>query len=90
MNYWHQPSNQPKYAIPKISRSEAKMVENFLNKIDKDKIEDLIHVNNSDQIVLLTFPQSYTFEWKRIVNGIPFPRDAIQISVDAQSGRITN
>ncbi len=35
-------------------------------------------------------PHSYTFKWERIVNGIPFPNDGVQIAVDAQNGRITN
>lgn len=91
MNYWYQSSNQPKYVFPNISRDQArKIAENFLNRIDKNKIKDLIHINNSDQIVSLNLPQSYIFEWERIVNGIPFPQDTIQISVDAQSGRIIN
>ncbi len=91
MNYWSQSKDQPKYLIPKISRNEArKIAENFLNKIDGDKIADLIHLKNSDQIISLSLPQSYVFEWERIVNGIPFPSDGIKISVDAQNGRITN
>ncbi len=91
MNYWSQSKNQPKYLIPKISRNKArKIAENFLKNIDANKISDIIHLNNSDQIVPLTLPQSYVFEWERVVNGIPFSNDEIQISVDAQSGRVTN
>lgn len=89
MNYWNQSKNQPKYVFPKISRDKArKIAETFLNKIDSNKIDQLIHINNTDQLVPLTLPQSYVFEWERIVNGIPFSNDDIQISVDAQSGRI--
>ncbi|MGC8545487.1 MAG: YcdB/YcdC domain-containing protein [Athalassotoga sp.] len=91
MNYWNQSKNQPKYVFPKISRDQArKMAESFLNKIDSNKIDQLIHINNSDQLVPLTLPQSYIFEWERTVNGIPFSNDYVQISVDTQNGRITN
>jgi hypothetical protein len=91
MNYWSQSKNQPKYVFPKISRDQAREIaESFLNKIDADKIDQLIHINNTDQLVSLTLPQSYVFEWERIVNGIPFSNDYIQISVDTQNGKIIN
>ncbi len=89
MNYWSQSQNQPKYVLPKISRNQArKIAEDFLNRIDANKVKELIHLNNSDQIVPLNLPQSYVFEWERVVNGIPFLNDGIQISVDDQTGRI--
>ncbi len=91
MYYWNQSENQPKYVFPKISRDKArKIAETFLNKIDSNKIDQLIHINNTDQLVPLTLPQSYIFEWERSVNGIPFPDDYVQISVDAQNGKITS
>lgn len=89
MSYWSQSQNQSKYAIPKITREDArKIAQNFLSKIDSTKLKDLMHIDNSNQIVPLTLPQSYIFGWERIVNGIPFSNDFIQISVDAQTGRI--
>ncbi|BBJ28427.1 YcdB/YcdC domain-containing protein [Athalassotoga saccharophila] len=90
MYYWNQYKNQSKYAFPKIPREKAREIAlSFLKKIIPGKIDQLIHVNNSDQIVPLSLPQFYTFEWERSVNGIPFPANYVEVSVDAQSGRIS-
>jgi len=91
MYYWRQISNNDLFAFPKISRDEARIVaEKLLNRLDPSKLKMLRHISNADQIIPLTLPHSYTFKWERMVNGIPFPNDGVQISVDAQTGQITN
>ncbi|MGC9139619.1 YcdB/YcdC domain-containing protein [Athalassotoga sp.] len=89
MYCWNQSENQPKYAFPRISREQARETAlSFLKKIIPGKINQLIRVNNSDQIVPLNLPQSYSFEWERSVNGILFPANYVEVSVDAQSGMV--
>ncbi|AHF06086.1 PepSY domain-containing protein [Desulfitobacterium metallireducens] len=92
MNNWDQPG-QPSFKIPTITSSEAeKIALELVTKLAGDYLPDLKLVKNEGQVVTLNNyqPFMYNFRWMRVVNGIPFPGNEINVSVSGEDGQVQN
>ncbi|HVJ49733.1 YcdB/YcdC domain-containing protein [Desulfitobacterium sp.] len=92
MYNWDQPG-KPSFKIPTISASEAeKTALDLVTKLAGKYLTDLKLVKDEGQVVTLNNyqPFMYNFRWVRVVNGIPFPENAINISVSGEDGQVKN
>lgn len=93
MNLWKN-EGQPdsKFSLPKLSYEEAREIaQKLVNKMLPSRLEELQWVKDDSQIMPLNYygPVSYTFQWKRIVNGIPFPSNFVTVQVNGRDGQVT-
>lgn len=91
LDFNHQPGKYPANATV-IDRNEAKRIaEAFIEKHHPDKLDQL--VEQERQPVASSYRGSielaYPFSWYRLVNGIPFDGDMINVGVNALSGKVT-
>lgn len=89
MNNWDQPG-KPSFKIPAISAAEAENTAlDFVTKLAGKYLPDLKLVKDQGQVVTLNNyqPFMYNFRWVRVVNGIPFPENGINISVGGEDGQ---
>lgn len=78
-------------AIPKYNKEESqKLVEEFLKTIALDKFENSKLASNLPNIKEVEKPITYTFEYIRQLNGIPFIGNNINITFDAVNGKVTS
>ncbi|MGI9861659.1 S-layer homology domain-containing protein [Moorella naiadis] len=94
MNLW-QPVDRPGpgLQVPAISQDEARQVaEKLLQRLAANHIFDLQAVPNNGQVIPLNNygPVTYGFSWQRLVNGIPFPENGVNIGVRGDDGRVVN
>lgn len=83
---FYKPDNTPSSIIPKHSREEAKEVAvNFLNKIVPEKFKETKEQESDDYLGLspkIAYSTAYSFNFIRIVNGIPFQGNQITVEVN--------
>lgn len=94
MNLW-QPVDRPEpgLQVPAISQDEARQAaEKVLKKLAANHLADLQAVPATDQVIPLNNygPVTYGFRWQRLVNGIPFPENGVNIGVRGDDGRVVN
>lgn len=83
-NFWQPYIGQTTARIPKYSKDAAfEAAVNFLNKIIPLKYKDTVLKDNSDmQAYMPVFTDAYNFSFIRQVNGLDFPNNSINISID--------
>lgn len=92
VNQWEQVL-KPSFKLPVLSKGDAeKIAADLVSKLaskhqsemqlEKDK-QQISSLNNSQ-------PFTYNFRWIRIVNGIPFPGNGINVSISGEDGRVIN
>ncbi|MBP2073224.1 S-layer homology domain-containing protein [Thermoanaerobacterium butyriciformans] len=83
---FYKPDNTPSSIIPKHSREEAKKVAiDFLNKIVPEKFKETKEQESDDYLGLnpkIAYSTAYSFNFIRIVNGIPFQDNQITVEVN--------
>lgn len=87
-NYYKQSDYTNMRKFPKVSKSEAKVkAEAFVNKLDPTLLKQLKYMENTQ----VTFAEiSYNFNYVRVVNGIPFYNNSLNIEMNRQSGEVQN
>jgi len=92
MNIWQYTSDQPMMKLPSISREEAvKIAQELVNRLHSERLDQLsLQPGDGELLPLMSWgPATYNIRWQRLVNGIPFPEDGVNVSVDTQSGKVT-
>ncbi|WP_258360740.1 YcdB/YcdC domain-containing protein [Moorella sulfitireducens] len=94
MNTW-KPEKQPEpgLRLPAISVAEARQVAaELLNRLAAGHVQELQPLPDDNGLIPLTpyGPVTYTFRWQRVVNGIPFPANGVNITVRGDDGQVTN
>lgn len=84
-------SRYKRVAKPK-SQKECKVIaENFLKKLEPEKLSQLKEKNTPKNEYLLWDPygpQRYNFAYERQINGIPFPENSVSLIINADNGRV--
>ncbi|MEJ8554011.1 YcdB/YcdC domain-containing protein [Tepidibacter sp. Z1-5] len=66
-----------------ITKLEArKLADDLVNKMQADKVKDIKFIEKEDDF-------SFNFEYKRVLNGVEFDEEGINISVDKETGRLS-
>lgn len=84
---------QPVPRVPAVSEEQAqKIAGEFLNRLAAKHIQELQPVPTQDQVIPLGNygPVSYHFRWQRLVNGIPFPTDGVNMEISGEDGRLVS
>lgn len=94
MNVWKNPS-QPEsgFNVPKVSYAEAQeMAQTLVNKMLPTRLGELQRVQDDSRVIPLSNygPISYSFQWKRVVNGIPFPSNSVNVQINGSDGQVTS
>ncbi|WP_338818037.1 YcdB/YcdC domain-containing protein [Neomoorella thermoacetica] len=94
MNMW-QPVDRPEpgLQVPAFSQDEARQVaEKVLKRLAANHIADLQAVPDTNQVIPLNNygPVTYSFRWQRLVNGIPFPENGVNINIRGDNGQVVN
>ncbi|OIQ09050.1 peptidase propeptide and YPEB domain protein [Moorella thermoacetica] len=94
MNMW-QPVDRPEpgLQVPAFSQDEARQAaEKVFKRLAANHIADLQAVPDSDQVIPLNNygPVTYSFRWQRLVNGIPFPENGVNINIRSDNGQVVN
>jgi hypothetical protein len=81
------------FSLPKVSYSEAKEIaQQLIQKILPTRIGELELIPEDTGIISLNNygPITYSFQWKRMVNEIPFPSNFVSVQVNATEGQVTS
>lgn len=67
-----------------ITKSEArKLSDELMNKINPDKVKNTKCIETEDDY-------SFDYEYKRVINGVEFDQEGINITVDKETGRVSD
>jgi hypothetical protein len=88
---FNRPPSDTHFVFPvPTSLSEAKAIaEEWAQKLYPDEYKQVTELPLAAQVGSLTGPTSYTFNFERVVNGIPAPFDGFWITID-QRGHLTS
>jgi hypothetical protein len=78
--------------IPTYSYSQAtEIAQSLVNKILSDRLDELQLIPANTQIIPLGDygPSIYTVQWRRVVNGVPFPSNGVTVQVNGKDGSVT-
>lgn len=94
MNQWkNTPQTEPESNLAQVSYAEAKEIaQQLVNKMLPDRLGELEFVQEDSRIISLNNRGmiTYAFQWKRVVNGIQFPGNSVDVQVNGRDGRITS
>ncbi|MDK2926847.1 MAG: hypothetical protein PWR31_537 [Bacillota bacterium] len=94
--YIFDPAQQKKEPVVKYSEEQAKkLAAAFIAGLQPERFAACQEEPKEPPVPLpvvkkLPEPRSYSFQWARSVNGIPFPQQGFVVTVDAASGEITS
>lgn len=75
--------------LPSVSKSDArKIAENFIKKINPTSWNKITCQENNNPLTIAD--RSYSFNYIRTENGVPFPENSINVSVNGMTGEIEN
>lgn len=89
-NQWERPL-KPSFKLPVLSVGDAeKIATDLISKLAGKYQSEMKLVNNDQQVFTLnnSQPFTYNFHWVRIVNGIPFPGNGVNVSVSGADGQV--
>ncbi|WP_461389116.1 YcdB/YcdC domain-containing protein [Desulfosporosinus fructosivorans] len=92
INQW-QESLKPSFKLPVLSIGDAeKIATDLVSKLASKHQAEMQLVKDNQEIFSLnnSQPFSYNFRWIRMVNGIPFPGNGVNVSVSGDNGLINN
>lgn len=81
------------FSLPVLSESEAeKKATDLITKLAGKHQAEMQLVKDEQQLFTLNYAQpfTYNFRWIRMVNGIQFPGNGVNVSVSGDDGRIIN
>jgi hypothetical protein len=84
--------NKPQASIPSVTYDEAKdAAQVFLNKVMPEKINETKLMEDASNIYGSGYKSvNYNFNYRRIVNGIGFQGNYINVEVDGSTGKVTS
>ncbi|MGE4272262.1 MAG: YcdB/YcdC domain-containing protein [Desulfitobacterium sp.] len=93
MNSWNNinPANQG--SVPQYTYEEAQVIaEKLVESILGDRFNQLeLKPENTQIIPVVDYGYTtYTVQWQRVVNGVPFPSNGVSIQVNAYDGTVTS
>ncbi|MEA4903157.1 YcdB/YcdC domain-containing protein [Desulfitobacterium sp.] len=92
MNQWkNTPETESEFNLPQVSYAEAKEIaQQLVNKMLPDRLGELEFVQEDSRVISLNNRGmiTYAFQWKRVVNGIQFPGNSVDVQVNGRDGRI--
>ncbi|KJR45675.1 hypothetical protein UF75_3932 [Desulfosporosinus sp. I2] len=93
MNYWkneEQPGNSQSVAT--ITKSSAQEIsDNLLTRLLGKRSEELSLIPSEQEIMPLTNgPFNYSLQYQRLINGIPFLSNGVNVQVSGNDGHITS
>lgn len=89
---WEQPT-KPSFKVPVLSAAEAeKAAIDLVAKLAGNHQSEMQLVKDEQQVFAFNNyePFTYNFRWIRMVNGIPFPGNGVNVSVRGDNGQIRN
>lgn len=92
ISQWEGPLKQA-FSLPVLSAGEAeKIATDLISKAAGKHQAEMQLVKDEQQLFALNNSQSFmfNFRWNRVVNGIPFPGDGVNVSVSGEDGQILN
>ncbi|OIQ60918.1 peptidase propeptide and YPEB domain protein [Moorella thermoacetica] len=93
-NLWQsRETSGPGLQVPAISADKARQVaEALLKRLAASHLADLQPVADTGQVIPLNNTSSviYSFRWQRLVKGVPFPENGVNISVRGDDGRVVS
>lgn len=81
------------FNLPQVSYAEAKEIaQQLVNKMLPTRLGELEFVPMDAEIISLYNygPSTYSFQWKRMVNGIPFSSNSVSVQVNGTDGQVTS
>lgn len=87
------PQPESGFNLPQVSYVEAKEIaQQLINKMLPTRLGELEFVPMDTGIISLYNygPSMYSFQWKRMVNGIPFPSNSVSVQVNGMDGQVTS
>jgi len=93
MNYWKnddQVSNSP--SVPTITKSSAREIsDNLLMRLLGKRTEELSLIPSELEIMPLGYgPFNYSLQYQRLINGVPFLSNGVNVQVSSTDGHITS
>lgn len=91
MNIWQNPNNQQQmFKLPTISMEAAqKTATDLVARLAKSHLADLqLQTDSGQGLSPISDPLIYNFRWIRLVNGIPFPSNSVNVGVRADTGEV--
>jgi hypothetical protein len=74
--------------LPKYSRQDAKTkAEAFLKKVNPDVLSNIRLMENNNDVLM---DYTYYFSYVRLVNGVPFYNNTVNVGVNKQTGEVQN
>lgn len=94
VNQWGGPLQSSfKFSLPVLSEAEAKKIAaDLISKLAGQHQAEMQLVKDQQQPLAMSGSQPFTFNfrWVRIVNGIQFPENGVNVSVSGEDGQIIN
>ena len=90
MNQWDQ-RFKPSFKLPVLSADEAeKIATELILKLSSKPQSEMKLVSDEQQVYSLNNAQpfTYNFRWIRMVNGIPFPGNGVNVSISGDDGQV--
>jgi len=82
----YKPYNYQTGKFPKVSRQQAKEnAESFINRVNPGLLESLMYIENYNPSIL---EYAYYLEYVRLVNGIPYYDNNVNVRVDSDTGEV--
>ncbi|SHH33048.1 YcdB/YcdC domain-containing protein [Desulfosporosinus lacus] len=84
---------KPSFKLPVLSSEDTlKIATDLVAKLVSKHQSEMQLVTDKQQVFLLnnSQPFTYNFRWIRIVNGVPFPENGVNVSVSGEDGRVIN
>jgi len=90
INQWDE-SFKPSFKLPLLSAGDAeKIATDLISKLAGKYQSEMQLVKDNQQVFGLynAQPFTYNFQWIRVVNGIPFPGNGVNVSVRGDNGQV--
>ncbi|WP_312038914.1 YcdB/YcdC domain-containing protein [Desulfosporosinus shakirovi] len=84
---------KPSFKLPVLSSEDTlKIATDLVAKLIGKHQSEMQLVTDKQQVFLLnnSQPFTYNYRWIRIVNGVPFPENGVNVSVSGEDGRVIN
>lgn len=84
---------KPSFKLPVLSSEDTlKIATDLVGKLVSKHQSEMQLVTDKQQVFLLnnSQPFTYNYRWIRIVNGVPFPENGVNVSVSGEDGRVIN
>lgn len=84
---------KPAFKLPVLSAEDAeKIATDLVSKLASKHLGEMQLVKDNQQVLTLDYSQpfTYNFQWIRLVNGIQFPGNGVNISISGEDGQLVS